>query len=146
MAIIGSPDQELELMKILAPALFLLLASTAHSGESFEDRVRRANELERTAEGEAYQNAMWPLVGPVLADVASRCVPDDPALEGQALTLVLTISPDGSPRDIEIQPGTTATKCIANKIARAPFPKPPQGFSAGGLPLVFVLHLHMHKP
>ena len=133
-------------MKILAPLLLLLLALSAYGGESFEDRVQRANDLEKTAEGQAYQDAMWPLVEPVLADATSQCVPEDPDLEGQAITLVLTVSTDGSPRDIEVQPSTKAAKCIASKIARAPFPKPSEGFSASGLPLVFVLHLHMHAP
>ena len=113
-------------MKILAPLLLLLLALSAYGGESFEDRVQRANDLEKTA--------------------TSQCVPEDPDLEGQAITLVLTVSTDGSPRDIEVQPSTKAAKCIASKIARAPFPKPSEGFSASGLPLVFVLHLHMHAP
>jgi len=133
-------------MKILAPLFFLLLASAAHGGESFEDRVQRANDLEKTAEGQAYQDAMWPLVGPVVADATSQCVPEDPDLEGQAITLVVTVSAEGSPRDIEVQPSTKAAKCIASKIAGAPFPKPPEVFSASGLPLVFVLHLHMHEP
>ena len=133
-------------MKTLAPLFLLLLASTAHGEEPFEERAQRANDLEKTVEGQAYQDVMWPLVEPVLAEVTKQCVPVDPALEGQVFTLVVTISADGSPRDIEIQPRTKATTCIANEIARAPFPKPPQGFSANGLPLVFVLHLHMHKP
>ena len=133
-------------MKNRTPLLLVLLASLAHGGESFEARAQRANDLEKTAEGQGYQDAMWPLVGPVLADVSSQCVPEDSALEGQAFTLIVTISADGSPRDIEVRPRTKATKCIATRIARAPFPKPPQAFSVSGLPLVFVLHLHMHKP
>jgi hypothetical protein len=133
-------------MKLLAPLPLLLLASIAHGGQSFEDRVERANYLEKTAEGREYQDTMWPLVGPVLAEVTNRCVSEDPALEGQTLTLVVTVSVDGTPRDIEVQPRTKEAQCIANEIARAPFPKPPQTFSAGGLPLVFVLHLHTHKP
>jgi hypothetical protein len=103
-------------MKNLASLLLVLIASIAHGGESFEERAQRANELEKTAEGKAYQDAMWPLVGPVLADVSSQCVPDDPALEGQAFTLVVTISADGSPRNIEVKPKTKATNCIATRL------------------------------
>ena len=133
-------------MKFLAALLALVSASTVYAGEAFGDRVQRANDVEKTAEGEAYQDVMWPLVKPVIADVMLQCVPDDPTLEGQALTLVATILVDGLPRDIEVQPETKVTSCIANGLARAPFPKPPQSFSDNGMPLVFVLHLHMHKP
>lgn len=89
---------------------------------------------------------MWPLAGPAIAELMHNCVPDDPALEGQVFTLLVTISADGVPSNTEVKPQTKVTTCVARGIVRIPFPKPPHSISAGGLPLVFVLHIKMHKP
>jgi hypothetical protein len=125
-------------------AIFLLLAVslTAESAETFEAREQRATMLEETSAGKAYQDAMWPLVKPFLAELIKQCISNEAKPDLTSFRWVATVTADGKLADVEVQPETGVSKCFSLGIVQAPFPKPPKEFAEDGLPVAFNMRLH----
>lgn len=119
--------------------LFTLAASAA---ETFDARAERARALEDTPSGKAYQDAMWPLVEPFLAEMIKQCIADDPKHDLRSFVWLVTVTSEGKVADSQVQPETSVSKCFAQGMQQAPFPMPPQEFAEDGLPLIFNMRLH----
>ncbi len=124
--------------------VFLLAASiNASAAGSFDDRVSRAEALEHTPAGQAYQDQMWPLVQPFFLDVLDKCLRSHPAESSGSFVWVATLTSNGELTEVETRPESDVSKCFSEGMAHAPFPKPPAEFSATGLLLTFQVNLHV---
>ncbi|HKS54199.1 MAG TPA: hypothetical protein VJS12_02875 [Steroidobacteraceae bacterium] len=105
----------------------------------FERRVRAAKDLERTAAGKAYQDAMRPVVEPFLRNLIDLCTTGEDS-DRTPFVWVATLTADGQPTNMQVEPDTITGFCFADGMQRAPFPNPPQEF-ANGLPVTFEIHV-----
>lgn len=107
----------------------------------FERRVQAAKDLEATSSGKAYQDAMWPVVEPFLRALIKQCLAKDEKPDWTSFVWVATLTSDGQPADMQVQPWTAVADCFADGMEQAPFPSPPKEF-ADGLPVTFNMRLH----
>jgi hypothetical protein len=129
-------------MRTLTLVLVLLLAAAAHAADTFGDRVQRADALEKTTAGQAYQDVMWPIVHPFVTTLMQQCVPNDPGADLRSFVFVASLSAEAKLSEIEVQPVTEVSKCFAAGMERAPFPKPPPNLAAAGMPITLNMRRH----
>ena len=133
----------LTLLKCSAILILLLAPTIVQCANSFEDRVLRAKELEKTPAGKAYQSRMWPKVQPFVAELMQKCVPNDESADLRSFLFIATLSPDGELTQLEVQPETDVSKCFLRGMEHAPFPEPPTALAEGGMPIVLNMRLHV---
>jgi len=128
-------------------AIFLLVASlNAAATEPFDARVQRAEAIENTPAGQAYQDEMWPLVQPFISGLMDKCVNDYPKADLLSFVWVGNLTANGGLVDVVVQPETDISRCFMHGMERAPFPMPPKDYWVGGLPLTFHMRLHPMPP
>src|SRR5262245_28278097 len=120
----------------------LITSLAASSAETFDARAQRARALEDTPSGQAYQDAMWPIVKPFLEALSKECIAKDAQRDLRSFVWVATLTSEGKLADAQVQPETVISKCFLQGMEQAPFPKPPQEFAEDGLPLTFNVRLH----
>lgn len=128
------------------PLGLLVLVSTVGAAASIEERSQEAEQLEATPVGVAYQDAMWPRVGPFVAELLRSCVNATPRPDLRSFVWVANIAEDGTPVDLEVAPVTDVANCFLKGMMDAPFPRPPSEFARGGMPVTLKLNLHNRPP
>ena len=127
---------------VIAMLLSLPISPGVQADEPFDARVQRAKAIEDTPVGSAYQDQMWPLVKPFISQLVEDCLASKEKPDARSFVWLGTLTADGKLVDVEVQPLTDVSACFSHGMDRAPFPKPPKEFEAGGLPLTFNMRLH----
>lgn len=122
-----------------AAALALALSLSApvlRADGPFDARVERAKRVEATPNGKAYVQTMWKHVGAYSSVALRECFHKGTPPDTPAFVLVANVLPDRSFARVDLQPRTPMAVCYVERLADAPFPKPPEIFGDAGIPIV----------
>ena len=132
---------------VKALALVLLVATAnAAAADSIEVRAQRAEQLEATPVGIAYQDLMWPRVRQHVANLMRSCVDTTKSDDLTSFVWVANIAANGTPVDLDVSPATDIALCFSKGMKDAPFPKTPTEFSRSGMPVTLRMNLHNQPP
>jgi hypothetical protein len=120
-----------------AAALALTLSAPVLCADGpFDARVERAKRVEATPNGKAYVQTMWKQVGAYSSVALRECFRKGTPPDTPAFVLVANVLPDRSFARVDLQPRTPMAVCYVERLADAPFPKPPEIFGDAGIPIV----------
>jgi hypothetical protein len=97
----------------------------AHAADSFEERVAIAKKLQESDVGKAYEKVLIKAIGSYVATSMQQCFPAGVRADTDRFVLVADLLANQSLGRIEVRPDTKMTRCFAEKLAGAPFPRPP---------------------
>ena len=127
-------------MRFRLPVLLCLLPIVALA-ETFDDRVRIAEEIESEEAHKPYIKEVYSAVGPHMGSTMRHCFEtvNDPKTD--TFYLVASISNKGRPRRVEVRPSTNIARCFAKGIEEADFPQPPALPDHDGFPIVIEMRI-----
>lgn len=110
-------------------------------GDTFDDRVRIAEEAELADGYKWYQQEMYSEIGQHLANTMRGCFETIEDPETDTFYLVASVSDTGVANRIEVRPSTNISRCFAEGVEKAAFPKPPDFPDEGGFPVVIEMKM-----
>lgn len=118
-----------------AKCIGLVLWCSVASAETFEERVDRAKNAEKTEMYTQYEASMFNVIGDHLASTMRTCFATVENPNDLAFTLVADIQRAGNPSNVEVSPITNISLCFAEGFKQAMFPEPPYYPGDKGLPI-----------
>lgn len=103
--------------RLCAGALAALLAGCA----SFADRFERGNANLSTGDGAVY----LVLLSPILQNALNSCIPSGKSGNSPVIVLVADIDARGEAHDIDVEPDSAGTDCLADALTGRMLPRPP---------------------
>ncbi len=128
-------------MKTRIVALACCLIPSMALGDSFDDRVRIAEEAEEADQYKWYQKEMYSEIGQHLANTMRNCFEtvEDPKTD--TFFLVASVTDAGKASRIIVRPSTNIARCFAAGVEKATFPKPPVYPGEDGFPIVIEMKI-----
>ena len=106
------------------------------AAEDFGARVQRAQLLEVSPEGKAYQKQLWAGAGNPAATAMQQCFPKGEKSDTVGFTVVGDVNDQGHLQNVAVQPSTPMSRCFVEKFSALRFPQPSASFWPDGMPLV----------
>lgn len=128
------------LMKRLALFFLTFMLTGAHA-ETFDDRVRMANDAEQSDVYKPYQQLMIRAVATHLASALKECFAKVDRPQTDTFILVSDVTREGLTRSIEVSPATNIATCFGESFQSARLPPPPEFPGRDGFPIVIELQL-----
>jgi hypothetical protein len=133
-------------MKLLAPLLFAAFATLVQAepvpgepvaagptqAETFDDRVRIAQDVEDDAQYNNYRSAVLKKNSRHLVRTMRTCIARSPKPAAKAFVLVADITADGKAHAVAVKPDNEVANCFASGFSSVSYPKPPQFPSGTG--------------
>jgi hypothetical protein len=137
-------------MKLLAPLLFTAFATLVQAepvpgeavatgptqAETFDDRVRIAQDVEDDAQYNNYRSAVLKKNSRHLVRTMRTCIAKSPKPAAKAFVLVADITADGKAHAVAVKPDTEVANCFASGFSSVSYPKPPQFPQRDGFPVM----------
>ena len=128
-------------MKTRIIALVCCLVPSIALGDSFDHRVRIAEEAESADQYKWYQKEMYAEIGQHLANTMRSCFETVADPQTDTFFLVATVTGAGKADEIEVRPSTNIARCFAEGVEKATFPKPPVYPGENGFPIVIEMKI-----
>jgi hypothetical protein len=147
-------------MKLLAPLLFATFATLVQAEpvpgepvatgptqaeavagpttqvETFDDRVRIAQDVEDDAQYNNYRSAVLKKNSRHLVRTMRTCIARSPKPAAKAFVLVADITADGKAHAVAVKPDNEVANCFASGFSSVSYPKPPQFPKRDGFPVM----------
>jgi hypothetical protein len=115
-------------VKIVIFIIAMSITCTAIADE-FQARLMAGRQALQSPAGKIYEHSL----SSAIIRAIGECVPPDSPSQTGTFSFVGYVSPLGVISSIEVQPGTAASRCFADKFGKATLPVPPvapRGFKA----------------
>ena len=115
------------------PRLPLLLTATlaAGCGSSLATRYETGNQALSDGDGAMY----FVMISPRLQLALNECIPKGTPGASPVLVLVADVDAGGNATNLDIEPDTPGTDCVAQRLTERPLPKPPLRAGAATFPI-----------
>jgi hypothetical protein len=121
---------------------FALCGHALAAGETFEERLERAKQVEESTYGKDYIHAMWKAVDAQTSAAMHDCFRKGTTPDTSAFVLVANVLADRTLSGVEARPPTPMTQCFVERFVHADFPQPPEIFGDTGIPIVLEVSIH----
>lgn len=111
---------------LLALALLLGTPQGVATGDGFAARVMQGRLVEAGNTGATYQKQLWARINDPFATALKACIVSNTPADKSPFTVVADVSPDGKPRQIDVQPATPVATCLATSLGKMTLPVPPK--------------------
>lgn len=101
--------------------LALLATSLAACGPDFATRYGAGNAALSSSEGAVY----LVVISPILQNALNTCIPHGLKGASPVIVIVADVDATGSARNLDIEPDSPGTDCLAADLAGRALPKPP---------------------
>ena len=118
------------LQGIPTAALALTLTLTA-CGPTLATRYAAGNAALSTGEGPVY----FVVIAPLLQQALNRCIPMGTPGASPTLVVVADVDAAGRAQDLDIEPDSPGTDCVARALLEKPLPKPPLAPGQASFPI-----------
>jgi hypothetical protein len=109
----------------------LLCTALAACGPTLAARFAAGSAALATNEGAAD----LVVISPILQDALNTCIPPGTPGASKVLVVVADIDVSGIPQDLDVEPSSRGTTCLAQRLAARPLPKPPLAAGASTFPV-----------
>ena len=114
------------------PFVALSLAMTLSAcGPSLATRYEQGNRALSWGDGAMY----FVVISPVLQAALNRCIPQGTQGASPVLVLVADVDAGGVAHDLDVEPDSPGTECLAQRLTADPLPKPPLQEGAKTFPI-----------
>lgn len=100
-------------------------------GPSLAVRYEEGNRALSWGDGAMY----FVVISPVLQKALNECIPTGTPGASPVLVLVADVDALGMARDLDVEPDSPGTDCLAQRLAANPLPKPPLAEGKASFPI-----------
>lgn len=115
-------------MRSLLPLLVLFMSAC---GPGLAARYETGNRALSTDDGAMY----FLRISPALQRALNDCIPTGTPGASPVLVLVADVDADGVARNVDVEPESPGTDCLAQRLAEKPLPRPPLAAGAVTFPV-----------
>lgn len=113
------------------PAVLLAALALQACGPSLATRYEEGNRALSWGDGAMY----FVVISPVLRDALNHCIPAGTRGASPVLVLVADVDAEGMASDLDVEPDSTGTDCLARRLRENPLPRPPLAEGATSFPI-----------
>jgi len=114
--------------RLLAASLAFTLTAC---GPTLPTRYAAGNAALSTGEGPVY----FVVIAPLLQQALNRCIPMGTPGASPTLVVVADVDANGRAQDLDIEPDSPGTDCVAEALLARPLPRPPLTPGATSFPI-----------
>jgi hypothetical protein len=111
--------------------LFLLVVLASACGPSLALRYETGNRALSAGDGAMY----FVRISAALREMLNDCIPAGTPGASPVLVLVADVDAAGNVRDLELEPDSPGTDCLAQRLGEKPLPRPPLAEGATTFPI-----------
>jgi hypothetical protein len=111
--------------------LFLLVVLASACGPSLAVRYEAGNRALSAGDGAMY----FVRISAALREMLNECIPAGTPGAAPMLVLVADVDAAGNARNLDLEPDSPGTECLAQRIAQKPLPRPPLADGATSFPI-----------
>lgn len=109
----------------------LLAALAAACTPSLAERYAAGNSALSTSEGAMY----FVVISPRLQSALNECIPPGTPGAAPVVVLVADVDASGAAHDLDVTPHSAGTRCVRQRLAEQPLPRPPLAPGATRFPI-----------
>jgi hypothetical protein len=114
-----------------AAALLAPLLALAACGPTLATRYETGNDALSGADGAMY----FLMISPRLQRALNECIPAGTPGASPVLVIVADVAADGSAHNLDVEPDSPGTDCLARRLTEHPLPRPPLAPGATSFPI-----------
>lgn len=113
------------------PAALCLALAVQACGPSLATRYEEGNRALSWGDGAMY----FVVISPVLQKALNACIPSGMKGASPVLVLVADVDGSGAAHDLDVEPDSPGTDCLAQRLVAEPLPKPPLAAGKSTFPI-----------